>query len=920
YSYSTQSLSASKKVDFALLTDFEEFRFFDCTFPVKDNSLLNNYCVIDWNYKDYVNKFDDLWDYFEKENVRKGSLSGETGKPTLYLNEKKIKSNRISPDKAFLNDLDNEDSGWRITLAKDIKKYQPEFSSEFITQSVQLILDRFIFIKVLSDREIEDEIIEQILGRIKDDSSAHSVFEACKEIFHDLDRTYNGSIFSKRPELDNVKVSNKTLISILKDFLPQNSRYNFKVIPIEILGTIYEQFLGKVVTTTDKRAKIEYKPEVRKAGGVYYTPDYIVNYIVEKTVGEKLKECKTIDDLLEIKICDPACGSGSFLIAAYDALIQWTIQYFKNKKLTREEQKIVYTNSNGEIRLTSKIKRDILKSCIYGVDIDAQAVEVTKMSLSLKALENTTHYEVHNEVTLFHVCVLPPLEGNIKCGNSLLNDKIFHQQELLQVNRNEISKINPFNWDSEFKFIISNGGFDCIIGNPPYIRIQTMREWASLQVDYLNEVYKNYISGNYDIYIIFILKGYSLLKSKGLFGLILPHKFFQGENGIKIRNYISEEKSLNRVVDFTTNQIFENATTYTCLLFLSKEKNETFLYKRFELGDNYKNLNNLHFENKEISLLKKEVWNFNNDVISKVLNKIESQEYSFPEITEKIFKGSSTGNDEVYLLELVNDSKTLVTAYSKILAQKIKIEKKILRPFLYGEDIRRYDEIRTNYFLLFPYNIQEDSNKLISPKEMKENYPNAFDYLKSVQKILSKRKIETDNNNFYKYSAARSLNEYHKPKIMIPDMLVELRVNYDDNGNFFHGPAIHSVVFNDLVKELNTKFFFAILNCKLFWFFISNTSTALRGNAYRLTPEFLNPFKFPKINLNNSKDKSIHDKLVSLVDRIRTLKKELTTEKVEKNIKSIEREIDFVDKEIDSHVYQLYNLTPEEIKIVEGVK
>ncbi|HNM92270.1 MAG TPA: N-6 DNA methylase, partial [Leptospiraceae bacterium] len=844
----------------------------------------------------------------------------ETGKPTLYLNEKKIKSNRISPDKAFLNDLDNEDSGWRITLAKDIKKYQPEFSSEFITQSVQLILDRFIFIKVLSDREIEDEIIEQILGRIKDDSSAHSVFEACKEIFHDLDRTYNGSIFSKRPELDNVKVSNKTLISILKDFLPQNSRYNFKVIPIEILGTIYEQFLGKVVTTTDKRAKIEYKPEVRKAGGVYYTPDYIVNYIVEKTVGEKLKECKTIDDLLEIKICDPACGSGSFLIAAYDALIQWTIQYFKNKKLTREEQKIVYTNSNGEIRLTSKIKRDILKSCIYGVDIDAQAVEVTKMSLSLKALENTTHYEVHNEVTLFHVCVLPPLEGNIKCGNSLLNDKIFHQQELLQVNRNEISKINPFNWDSEFKFIISNGGFDCIIGNPPYIRIQTMREWASLQVDYLNEVYKNYISGNYDIYIIFILKGYSLLKSKGLFGLILPHKFFQGENGIKIRNYISEEKSLNRVVDFTTNQIFENATTYTCLLFLSKEKNETFLYKRFELGDNYKNLNNLHFENKEISLLKKEVWNFNNDVISKVLNKIESQEYSFPEITEKIFKGSSTGNDEVYLLELVNDSKTLVTAYSKILAQKIKIEKKILRPFLYGEDIRRYDEIRTNYFLLFPYNIQEDSNKLISPKEMKENYPNAFDYLKSVQKILSKRKIETDNNNFYKYSAARSLNEYHKPKIMIPDMLVELRVNYDDNGNFFHGPAIHSVVFNDLVKELNTKFFFAILNCKLFWFFISNTSTALRGNAYRLTPEFLNPFKFPKINLNNSKDKSIHDKLVSLVDRIRTLKKELTTEKVEKNIKSIEREIDFVDKEIDSHVYQLYNLTPEEIKIVEGVK
>lgn len=267
YSYSTQSLSASKKVDFALLTDFEEFRFFDCTFPVKDNSILNNYCVIDWTYKDYINKFDELWDYFEKENVRRNSLSGATSRPTLYINEKKIKANRISPDKAFLNDLDNEESGWRITLAKDIKKYQPDFTSEFITQSVQLILDRFIFIKVLSDREIEEDIIKQIVGRIqKEETSAHSVFEECKDIFHDLDKTYNGSIFSERAELDGVKVGNKTLVGILKDFLPENSRYNFKVIPVEILGTIYEQFLGKVVTTTDKRAKIEYKPEVRKAG------------------------------------------------------------------------------------------------------------------------------------------------------------------------------------------------------------------------------------------------------------------------------------------------------------------------------------------------------------------------------------------------------------------------------------------------------------------------------------------------------------------------------------------------------------------------------------------------------------------------------------------------------------------------------
>jgi len=778
-------------------------------------------------------------------------------------------------------------------------------------------LDRFIFIKVLSDREIEEDYIQTILNKIQkekdqvgtEDSSAHFVYDECKEIFEQLDKTYNGSVFSQRAELDSVKVSDKILSEILKDFLSENSIYNFKVIPVEILGIIYEQFLGKVVVTTDKRAKIEYKQDIRKAGGVYYTPDYIVNYIVEKTVGEKLKECKKFEDLLEIKICDPACGSGSFLLAAFDALIKWTIDYYKSKVkienhsselkgLSKEERKLVYLDHDGDVRLTSKIKREILKSCIYGVDIDAQAVEVTKMSLSLKALENTNHYEIHNERTFFHTTILPTLEGNIKCGNSLVG--------------------TPFNWKSEFNLIFKNGGFDCVIGNPPYVRIQTMRESASLQVDFLNEVYKNYISGNYDVYIIFILKGYKLLNDKGLLGFILPHKFFQGENGIKIRNYISKEKCLTRVVDFTTNQVFENATTYTCLLFLSKERNDFFLYKRFLLGEDYKNLKEIKFECRDSKILNNNTWNFSNDIISKILDKIQKKEYLFSDITKKIFKGSSTGNDDIYLLKLVTDSKDIVTVYSKILNENIQIEKKILKPFLYGEDIRRYEEIKTNYYLLFPYYNMKDSNKLIPLKEMKENFPRAFAYLKSVQKNLIKRKIDINNNNFYKYSAARSLNEYLQPKLLIPDMLVKLRVNYDEAGQFYHGAAIHSIVFNELVKELEPKFFFAILNSKLFWFFISNTSTALRGNAYRLTPEFLNPFKFPKMNLTVENDKVIHNKLVSLVTRIQKLKKESIFQNIEKNKNLIEREIDSIDRQIDSLVYELYDLTPEEIKIVEG--
>ena len=504
YSYSTQTRPSYEKVDFALLTDFEEFRFFDCTFAVKNSDLINNYCVLDWTYKDYIEKFDTLWEYFEKENVRQGSLN------KLYINEKKVKENRIPPDKAFLKDLDDEKDGWRIKLAKDIYKYNPQLklgatgsSAEFITQAVQLILDRFIFIKVLSDREIEEDIIHNIVNKIQnikeksaeaEDSSAYSVYDECKEIFDVLDKTYNGSIFTKRSELDSVKVSNKVLLEILKDLQPENSRYNFKVIPIEILGTIYEQFLGKVVVTNDKRASIDYKPEVRKAGGVYYTPDYIVNYIVEKTVGEKLRSLTLqgggLNDLLEIKICDPACGSGSFLLAAYDALIKWTVEYYKSKvkgdvgtglkpvptSLSKEERKLVYLDSDGQVRLTSKIKRDILRSCIYGVDIDAQAVEVTKMSLSLKALEDTNHYEVHNERTLFHTTILPTLEGNIKCGNSLVGTDFYTDKDISLFSMDLMRKLNAFEWNIEFPAILNNGGFHCVIGNPPWVRQEILEE------------------------------------------------------------------------------------------------------------------------------------------------------------------------------------------------------------------------------------------------------------------------------------------------------------------------------------------------------------------------------------------------------------------------------------------------------------
>lgn len=859
YSYSTQSRPKYEKVDFALLTDFEEFRFFDCTFPVKNHETLNNYCVIDWKYTDYIDKFDLLWDTFEKNNVRNGSLE------KLYINEKKIKENRIPPDKAFLNDLDNENYGWRISLAKDIKKIQPELSSEFITQSVQLILDRFIFIKVLSDREIEDDIIKQIVSRVqKEESSARSVFEECKDIFHDLDKTYNGSIFSRRTELDEVKVSNKTLFTILKDFLPENSRYNFKVISVEILGTIYEQFLGKVVTTTDKRAKIEYKPEVRKAGGVYYTPDYIVNYIVEKTVGEKLKECKTIEDLLEIKICDPACGSGSFLIAAYDALIQWTIEYISATVKThsnaslRKYKHLYYTDSNGDIRLTSKIKRDILRSCIYGVDIDAQAVEVTKMSLSLKALENTTHYEVHNEVTLFHICVLPPLEGNIVQGNSLIGLDIYDSDELnlnskKKKDREErISNLHPFFWEKRYSSIFKKQGFDCIIGNPPYILIQDFFR----DDDALEYFRSKYISASYkiDTYHLFIEKGFKLLNETGRMGYITPSNYLTN-NGLKALRHFLIEKTKIAIINIISGKVFKGASVDTCLTILTKDKRAKSTMINSKLASD----NVILLEDKKMIFNQKDF--------------LQNEGYIFTNVSqEKLTSVETVEVGQMFYVKFgmqLRDRKKFIN--DVVLTKEGKGLTKDHKPCYTGKNISEYNL----------------------------KYTDLYAYVNEVARSGGCWDMKYHN---------------HKPKILIRQ-IGKYPICCIDRKGYHCLNTLFMLVPKNTMSPIFIEAVLGILNSKFIKYYWNRKFYDQRDTFPKIKGSYIEKLILPK-ELFEKKNYAVS--LSDSVNEIIDLYNKLGREKLESSKVSIKEKIDFLKDKVDSLVYKLYDLTSEEIRIVEG--
>ncbi|MCF8128093.1 MAG: N-6 DNA methylase [Deltaproteobacteria bacterium] len=285
---------------------------------------------------------------------------------------------------------------------------------------------------------------------------------------------------------------------------------------------------------TAHQAKIEEKPEVRKAGGVFYTPVYIVDYIVKSTVGKLLEGKKpgSRGGVSQLRILDPACGSGSFLIGAYQYLLDWhRDEYVKEpEKWARGKNPSIYQSQKGEWHLTTDERKRILLNNIYGVDVDDQAVQITRLSLLLKVLEGEDEQSIGKQLKMFQERVLPDLSKNIKCGNSLIGPDYYSGGQLSMFDDEAVYRINAFDWETEFDDIISRGGFDAVIGNPPYVR----QEGLSAFKPYFQKNYSVY-NGVADLYVYFIEKGFSLLKEKGLFSYIVANKWLRANYGKSLR-------------------------------------------------------------------------------------------------------------------------------------------------------------------------------------------------------------------------------------------------------------------------------------------------------------------------------------------------------------------------------------------------
>jgi type I restriction-modification system DNA methylase subunit/predicted type IV restriction endonuclease len=591
----------SAKLPLSILTDFEEFAVYDCRIKPAPSDKTSAGRILYFNYEEYPDKWEEIASVFSREAILKGSFD-------RFVESEKKKRGTAEVDEAFLKEIES----WRDSLARNIALRNPGLTERDVNFAVQLTIDRIIFLRICEDRGIEE------YGRLQALLNGEHSYKRMLDLYYRADEKYNSGLFHFQSErgrpgepdelAPELKIDDKVLKDIIKGLYYPVSPYEFSVLPVDILGHVYERFLGKVIRlTSGGRAKVEEKPEVRKAGGVYYTPKYVVDYIVKNTVG-KLVDGKKPKQVEKIRILDPACGSGSFLIGAYEHLLDWHRDWYVENDPAKY-MKQIYQGVGGQWYLTTAEKKKILLNNIYGVDIDAQAVEVTKLNLLLKALEGENEETIESQLKMFRERALPDLRGNIKCGNSLIGPDFYDSTQLNLLDDEERYRINAFDWEKEFEDIMKHGGFDAVIGNPPYIRIQGLKEFAPKEVEYYKQRYTASQKGNYDVYVVFVEKGLELLKDSRLLGFIMPNKFFNSNYGEPLRDIISENKYLSHVVHFGHQQVFEGATTYTCLLFLRKTLNETF--NVVKVNDILKWVNGNGSEKGEINskLISKKEWN-----------------------------------------------------------------------------------------------------------------------------------------------------------------------------------------------------------------------------------------------------------------------------------------------------------------------
>ncbi len=859
--YQLRRYAWSAKLPLSILTDFEEFAVYDCRFPPKPNDKPSVGRIFYCTYQEYLTRWEEIAAIFAKEAVLKGSFD-------RYAVAGKGKRGTSQVDAEFLTEIE----AWREVLARNLALRNPDLSVRDLNFAVQRTIDRILFLRMCEDRGIEP------YGQIQALLNGDNTYERLRYLYGLADDRYNSGLFHFKPEKGRAEppdtltptllIDDKVLKEILRRLYYPESPYEFSVLSADILGNVYEQFLGKVIRLTPgHRAVVEEKPEVKKAGGVYYTPTYIVEYIVKQTVG-KLCEGKTPKQIARLRILDPACGSGSFLIGAYAYLLNshrdW---YVKNgpEKHTKE----IYRGPGGQWRLTTQEKKRILLNNLYGVDIDSQAVEVTKLSLLLKVLEGESQDTLRRQLRMWRERALPDLGRNIKCGNSLIGPDYYQGRQGALFDDEEIRRVNPFDWHAEFPQVFPSAtrketpspwkgegrgeGFDAVIGNPPYLYSAGKWDIEHFKSNYKLSQYQT------DFYVYFVERGYNLLRKGGVLSFIVSNSWLKGKYFSNFRNHFLKNARLEQVVIFDY-PVFQQATLENSIFVLSTAPPlSTIPLHKFLAPSDCKLLRTL---NRETCVTKGIIDVFGSERADELIRKVEGDAHALGSLY-KVNRGIHAYRVDGYGRSKFSSGPQTKRDMVERSYHSTSKKNKTYFPELKGKDLFRFYWRFLGQYISY-------GDWLAEPRDPKF----FFNPKIALRKILGKKLIGT----------------YIEDDVILDQSIY--------------------VVIHQQNSEIALKYCLGVLSSKLAVWYL-RTKFSIYDKLYPwYTKEHLASFP-----LKGTTDNT----LVNLVNQMLDLHKRLEKARIPDDKTRLQRQIDATDKQIDQLVYEFYELTDDEIKIVEEV-
>ncbi|MCX6137071.1 MAG: N-6 DNA methylase [Ignavibacteriales bacterium] len=886
------------KVSYAF--DFEELAIYDCRIPPRDRDEADIARVHYIHYSEYLDHFDLLWDFFSKEAIDSGSLSRQ------LPDDEKPKGS-----KSLDEDFEERLSGWRKDLAKTILRYGKTRDAALISAAAQRILDRIIFLRICEEFGFEE--LGTLLEMATNEDGFWPLFLEQHETRYI--HVYDGILFPAKDEDDPSGVDAHLRSWWLKGRVFRDivltlyypNPYRFDAIPIELLGGVYERYLGKRLRVIGSSVEDEYKPEYQRTKGAVYTPPWIVARIVKKTL-DPICSGKDPEALLQTCILDPACGSAGFLLGVFDYLELQIVAWFNNHK--RDERRAAFiVDSDDGGRVSPSIAQSIINQCIYGVDIDPEAVEVARMSLALRYLERMSAFTGEPHL------LLSGIGKNIRQGNSIVGtdiiglgmdaDKIIHETM-------------PFDWHnttSGFGAVMARGGFDAIVGNPPYIEVKRYKEWMPLQYQYLKEsgVYETTAQGKTDIAMPFMEQGLRLLKKNGRLGFIIQNRFFKTDYGEAVRSWLIRNKAVAEIEDFRDIQIFAGRTTYTAIMILQRNRSD-FGYVTYE---NYDNANaRKPSVDCRISwdYVDSNVWAFDQPDLLEVHGELLKKHGTLANRKDiQISVGLQTLYGKLYQFEPVDVKPRTVIGRNGD-GEEIVLERAALRPLCRNRGFYPFRIDNADAWVIFPYDIKNGEAHEIAWTDFKLRYHKTADYLEQrKKKIVKAVDVEKGPHRWHLYTYPKNLVSQSSPKVLFPSTIEDAIATVDPTGDVY----LDNVRVNSISVEngstIQLQSIACLINSTVFNALVKLKAGLSDSGWRQINRQFMELAPFPSAVIDDPKTTKL---LAGLADRISELQSKAIAAKTEGAKSGYRSTLESLWNQVDETVESAYGLTKKQKEVI----